>query len=306
MLKKPIIIDTDPGIDDAVALALALFSKELDVKLITTVVGNVSLEKVTRNTLQLLTFYGKNIPVAAGARKPLLRQAFDASSVHGDSGLGAYRFPDFQDTNLLEQHAVVAMYNTIINSDSPVTLVPIGPLTNIALLLTMFPDIKPQIKEIILMGGAIGRGNSGIYSEFNITIDPEAADIVMNSGLTITMVPLEIGRKALVFPEDALKIKEMHSIGDMFYKLFKTYRGGSFNTGLKMYDGSAIAYLLKPELFTTQKAFVAVETKGDFTSGATIIDLQGNLGKDANVTVATDINPDEFKKWFMETIEKCV
>ncbi|CAM3060673.1 ribonucleoside hydrolase RihC [Streptobacillus ratti] len=305
MSKIPIIIDTDPGIDDAVALALALHSNKLDVKLITTVAGNVSIEKVTKNTLQLLDFYGKSIPVAKGAEKPLFRNAIDASGVHGDSGMGVYTFHETDGKNLLEINAVEAMKEVLMKSEEKITLVPIGPLTNIALLLLIYPQVKNKIKEIVLMGGAIGRGNSGIYSEFNMDVDPEAAKIVFTSGIPITMATLDVGLKALIYPEDSEKIKEMHKIGDMFYTLFKTYRGGSFNTGLKMYDSCAIAYLLEPSMFTVQKLFVGIETKGEFTSGATIVDLRNKLGKEANATVTVDIDADMFKKWFMSEIYNC-
>ncbi len=305
MSKIPIIIDTDPGIDDAVALALALHSDKLDVKLISTVAGNVSIEKVTKNALQLLDFYNKSVPVAKGAEKPLFRNPIDASGVHGDSGMGAYTFPETDGKNLLKINAVEAMKEVLMKSEEKITLVPIGPLTNIALLLLTYPQVKNKIKEIVLMGGAIGRGNSGIYSEFNIDVDPEAAKVVFESGISITMVTLDVGLKALVYPEDSEKIKNLHKIGDMFYTLFKTYRGGSFNTGLKMYDSCAIAYLLEPNMFTSQKLFVGIETKGEFTSGATIVDLRNKLGKEPNVTVTVDIDADMFKKWFINEIYNC-
>ncbi|QXW65896.1 ribonucleoside hydrolase RihC [Streptobacillus moniliformis] len=305
MNKRPIIIDTDPGIDDAVAIALALHSDKLDVKLITTVAGNVNIEKVTKNTLQLLDFYKKSVSVAKGAEKPLFRKPIDASGVHGDSGMGAYTFPESNGKNLLKINAVEAMREVLMNSNEKITLVPIGPLTNIAILLLTYPQVKDRIKEIVLMGGAIGRGNSGVYSEFNIDVDPEAAKIVFNSDIPITMATLDVGLKALIYPEDSAKIKEMHKIGNMFYTLFKTYRGGSFNTGLKMYDSCAIAYLLKPDMFVTEKVFVGIETKGEFTSGATVIDLKNKLGREANATVTVDIDADMFKKWFMNEIYNC-
>lgn len=303
--KRPIIIDTDPGIDDAVALGIALFARELDVKLITTVSGNVGIEHVTNNALKLLTFWTLSTPVAKGAARPLLREVRDASEVHGVTGMEGYEFPEPNRGNLLNITAVQAMYQTLKESEEKITIVAIGPLTNVALLLREYPEIKEKIAEIVLMGGALGRGNFGVLSEFNIAVDPEAAKIVFESGLAIAMTPLDVGLKALVYPQDSEEIKQMNQTGDMMYSLFKKYRGGSFNTGLKMYDSCAIAYLLKPEMFTVQNVFVAVETKGEYTSGATVIDLKDSLGKAANCKVCVDIDEELFKAWFLAALKRC-
>ncbi|GKX54486.1 ribonucleoside hydrolase RihC [Leminorella grimontii] len=303
--KRPIIIDTDPGIDDAVALGIALFARELDVKLITTVSGNVGIEHVTNNALKLLTFWTLSTPVAKGAARPLLREVRDASEVHGVTGMEGYEFPEPNRGNLLNITAVQAMYQTLKESEEKITIVAIGPLTNVALLLREYPEIKGKIAEIVLMGGALGRGNFGVLSEFNIAVDPEAAKIVFESGLAIAMTPLDVGLKALVYPQDSEEIKQMNQTGDMMYSLFRKYRGGSFNTGLKMYDSCAIAYLLKPEMFTVQNVFVAVETKGEYTSGATVIDLKASLGKAANCKVCVDIDEELFKAWFLAALKRC-
>lgn len=306
MNKRKIIIDTDPGIDDAVALAIALFSEKLDTRLITTIAGNVSIEKVTKNILKLLPFYGKKIPVAVGSARPLLAEPIDASGVHGKTGMDGYDFPEEDKSLLLEKNAVEAMYDVIMESDDKITLVPIGPLTNIAILIRQYPEVKDKIDEVVLMGGSVSRGNAGVYSEFNIKADPEAAKIVFESGLNIVMAPLDVGLKALVYPEDSEIIKDMNKVGDMFYNLFKTYRGGSFKTGLKMYDSCAIAYLLKPEMFTIEETFVGIETKGEFTSGATCVDLRGYCGMPNNARVTLDIDEAMFKEWFLESIRNCV
>lgn len=155
------------------------------------------------------------------------------------------------------------------------------------------------------MGGAIGRGNFGVLSEFNIAIDPEAAAIIFESGLPIAVAPLDVGAKALVYPEDSAKIKEMNQTGDMMVQLFKKYRGGSFGTGLKMYDSCAIAYLLCPEIFDIQETFVAIETQGAYTAGATIVDLNNRLKQKNNCRVCIDIDEALFKDWFLQAISKC-
>ncbi len=305
MTNQQVIIDTDPGIDDAIALALALYSKELTIPLITTVSGNVSLEKVTENALKLVTFYQQQIPVAKGAGQPLMRAAKDASDVHGASGMEGYDFPAVNHGLLLANHAVVEMARVLAASQEKMTICAIGPLTNVALLIRMFPELIEKVGEIVLMGGALGRGNFGVLSEFNIAVDPEAAKIVFEADLNLVMVPLDVGLKALVYPEDSEKIKTMNPVGNMMYHLFKKYRGGSFATGLKMYDSCAVAYLLKPEMFTVQEVYVGIETAGELTAGATIVDLNKKLGKKANCRVCTDLNEVEFKKWFLTNIEKC-
>lgn len=307
MTKRPIIIDTDPGIDDAVAIALALFNEDLDVKLISTVAGNVSLDNVTYNVMRLLKYLNKeNIPVAAGACKPLIREAIDASGVHGKTGMEGFDFEEPDMSKVLKRNSVESMREILKQTDQKITIICIGPLTNIALLLTTYPKVKDKIEEIILMGGSTQRGNCGVMSEFNFHVDPEAAKIVMQSGLKITMTPLDVGLKALVYPEDSEQIRKMNRTGEMFYSLFKRYRGGSFSTGLKMYDSCAIAYLTCPEMFTTVYTFVDVETSGEYTSGCSVVDLKNYLKKDANAYVCTDIDADMFKKWMLESIEKCI
>jgi non-specific riboncleoside hydrolase len=257
--KRPIIIDTDPGIDDAVAIGAALFCDQLDVKLITTVAGNASIDKVTSNALKLLTFWKKRIPVARGSSEPLIRPATDASHIHGESGMDGYDFEDGDRTLLMEENAVNAMFHAIFRSEEKMTIVPIGPLTNIALLLKVYPEVKERIREIVLMGGSTTRGNKGVMSEFNMSVDPEAAKIVFSSGLPIVMVGLDVGGKSLVFPEDAALIKKYNRTGEMFYSLFQHYRSIGLKNGLRMYDSCAIAYLSKPEMFQVTDTFVDVE-----------------------------------------------
>ena len=285
MNKRPVIIDTDPGIDDALAIAIALFSDELDVRLITTVAGNVSLKNVTNNTLKLLNFFEKDIPVAVGAAQPLIEPLVDASNVHGASGMEGFDFPEPKTDLLLKDHAVNAMRKVIMESEEPVTLVPIAPMTNIALLLAMYPEVKKNIREIVMMGGSAGRGNKGVMSEFNVATDPEAAKIVFDSGLPI----LDMGKT-----------------GQMAYYLFKRYRGGSFNTGLKMYDSCAMAYLLCPEMFKVEETFVDIELNGEMTRGCTVVDLKGYLKKAPNAKVCTAIDGEKFREWFLESVSRCI
>lgn len=303
-MGRKIIIDTDPGIDDAVAIAIATNAKELDVNLITTVAGNVGIEYVTNNTLKLLKFLGEKIPVAKGASGPLLKAAMSIETVHGKTGMEGYDFPEPDETLLQKECALEAMHRVIQNNEET-TLVCIGPLTNIALLIRTYPKDLEKIKEIVIMGGAIGRGNSGVYSEYNFRFDPEAAKIVVEAPVKKVICPLDIGKEALIFPEISEKIKQLNSTGEMFYSLFKRYRGGSFSTGLKMYDSTAVAYLLAPEIYTLTDEYVAIETKGELTQGASLIDLNKKMGKEANALVAVSVDADAFRTWFVDAVGNC-
>ena len=293
-MARKVIIDTDPGIDDAVAIAIATNAIELDIELITTVAGNVGIEHVTNNTLKLLKFLGKKIPVAKGAYGPLLKSGMSVESVHGKTGMEGYEFPEPDNSLLKRESALEAMHNVIQNNEE-ITLVCIGPLTNIALLIRTYPKDLEKIKEIVIMGGAIGRGN----------FDPEAAKIVIEAPVKKVICPLEIGKEALIFPEISEQIKQLNGTGEMFYALFKRYRGGSFSTGLKMYDSTAVAYLLAPEIYTLSNEYVAIETKGELTQGASIIDINKKMGKEENAVVAVSVDADAFRKWFVAAVEKC-
>lgn len=305
MVKEKFIIDTDPGIDDAVALAIALFSDLLDVKLITTVAGNVSVEKVTANALRLLTFWGKRVPVARGAEKPLIAPFIDASHVHGQSGMDGFDFPEPDMSLLCTEHAVHKMYEVIMQEEK-IGIVAIGPLTNLALLFALHPEVKPRISRIVMMGGSLTRGNKGVMSEFNFATDPHAAKMVFDSGIPLVMAGLDVGWQATVLPETTEKLLHMGKTGKMIHALFKKYRSGTFTTGLRMYDACAIAYLLCPDMFKTADVFVDIELSGSLTAGCSVADLKGYLQKEANTTVCTDVDAAMFRKWFIDSLSECI
>ncbi|WEV65683.1 ribonucleoside hydrolase RihC [Bifidobacterium sp. ESL0764] len=305
MTAKPIIIDTDPGIDDALAISIALFAPEVDIKLITTVAGNVKLDYTTTNALRILTYLNKRIPVARGASEPLLRAFRDASDVHGKSGMEGFEFPEPDTSLLCERNAVDEMRHVLLASDEPITLVPIGPLTNIALLLKTYPEVKSHIAGIVMMGGSIDRGNQDVMSEFNINVDPTAAKIVFRSGVPITMVGLNIGLKAKLLAQDSAQLPTMGKVGKMAYGLFKHYRSGTMETGQPMFDPTAMACLLDPDLFTLVDTFVDVETCGELTTGCTVVDLDNVLGREPNAKVAVDIDAERFRSWLLDRVSKC-
>lgn len=303
MKKRPVILSTDPGIDDAVAIALALFSEELEVKLICPIFGNVSLEHTKANTEKLLTLYQKTPRVVLGSSRPLLREAIDASEIHGESGMDGYEFPEATIFTDESQTAVEAMHE-VVNEAEKTTLVGIGPLTDIALFIHLYPQDLAKIDRIVVMGGSLGRGNYGVLSEFNFAADPEAAKIVFNSGIPIQVAPLEVGNQAKIMPEITNRLKSMGEIGEMIYQLFSKYRSGSVDAGLNMYDALAIALIVKPEIFELVSTRVEIETTASLTYGASLIDLNNYLDLPANAEVAVNVEASRFEQWFIDSLAK--
>lgn len=293
--KRHVIIDTDPGIDDAVALALALFDESIQVDLITTVSGNVGIENVTNNTLKLLAHFKKEVPVAKGATQSLVRQSKDAGHIHGETGLAGYVFSDSYTHCLIEKHAVNAMYETVMKNEKT-TILALGPLTNVALLLKMYPECLDKIDELVWMGGAFGRGNVSIYTEFNSGFDPEATKIVMTSSLKKTMVGLEMGDSARLTKDMMDTMKQTNDIGDMLYQLLEGYSDDG-----SVYDSTAVGYLLHPEFFTTKQANVDVEVIGELTAGATLVDFNNPV---SHTKVCTDVDATQFLGWLLQAISK--
>lgn len=302
MKTRNIIIDTDPGIDDAAAIAVMLSEPSLDVKLIASVSGNVGIEHTTNNALKLLAFLKKDVPVAKGAAAPLMRDNRFATNAHGKSGMGGFDFPEPKKELLLEENAVLSEYRTLMDCEDKVTILTLGPLTNIAMLISTFPEVKGKIEEIIMMGGSTERGNIGIYGEFNVSIDPEAAKIVFRSGLPITMVGLDIGRKARLTVGDLEELEKSGETGTMISSLFRSYDGGHVEEGVKMYDPSAAMYLMEPELFETREAFIDVETSSPLTMGATVVDYDETLGGSKNASVCIDVDVERFRRRYVQRV----
>ncbi|WP_156290634.1 ribonucleoside hydrolase RihC [Oceanobacillus salinisoli] len=302
MNKIPIIMDTDPGIDDAAAITVALNSPEFDVQLITTMAGNVTVDKTTLNALKLVEFYHKDVPVAKGADKPLLRNYEDSSYIHGESGMGEYEFSPHQRREI-DLHAVQAMKEVLEKNSEKVTLVAVGALTNVALLLMEYPELKRKIKELVIMGGSLSSGNVTSAAEFNIYADPHAAKIVFQSGVPIVMAGLDVTLKALLSPKSFETLPSLGRSGTMLHSLFSSYRGGTPDKGLQMHDVCTLFYLLYPEKIKTEDLFVEVATEGP-AIGATVADIQRKYHKNPNTKVCVDIDVDFFNQWFLEVVGK--
>ncbi|EKP0246376.1 pyrimidine-specific ribonucleoside hydrolase RihA [Aeromonas veronii] len=290
-MAQPVILDCDPGHDDAIALILALASPELKVLAVTTSAGNQTPDKTLNNALRILTLLGRDdIPVAAGAPKPLARELIIADNVHGESGLDGPKLPNpaFAPQAMM---GIELMARCLRESPEPVTLVPTGPLTNIALLLAAHPELKPRIARIVLMGGAAGAGNWTPAAEFNIYVDPEAADMVFKSGIPITMCGLDVTHEAQVMDEDIERVRAITNpvaqcvagLLDFFMIYHRDLKWGF--AGAPLHDPCTIAWLLAPELFHGVECRVDIETSGVHSVGMTVVDRYGLTGKPANALV---------------------
>jgi purine nucleosidase len=300
MPPRPIIIDCDPGQDDALAILLALASpEELEVLAVTAVAGNVPLALTAVNARKIVELAGRpDIPVHAGCDRPLRRDMVTAEHVHGRTGLDGAELPE-PATPLAEAHAIDAIIATLRARPGAVTLCPLGPLTNIAAAIQRAPDILSHIREIVLMGGAIGEGNITPAAEFNIFADPHAAEIVFESGVKLTMLGLDVTHQVLATPERVRAIAVPETavsravVGLLeFYNIFDQTRRN--RPGAPMHDPCVIAWLLRPELFAGRDCHVAIETAGRHTLGRTVVDWSGRGGGTANATVIHEVDAEGF------------
>jgi inosine-uridine nucleoside N-ribohydrolase len=305
-MTTPIILDCDPGHDDAIALLLALASSELELLGVTTTYGNQTLEKTTANALRVLELAGRtDVPVASGAANPLERELVVAAHVHGESGLDGPTLPQ-PSVEPVSTEAVAWIADTIGRSSSPVTLVPTGPLTNIATYLRAHGTAG--IDRIVLMGGAIAEGNMTPAAEFNIWADPEAAQIVFDADLDVTMIGLDVTHKAVTGPDVQNRLRGAGSVGVFVAELvdfFTVYHRQTYGwDGAPIHDAVAIAYVLRPGLVETKLRNVEVELASDLCRGRTVVDLWLRTGRPANAHVGIDLDSDAFFDLLIERIGK--
>lgn len=295
-MARKIIIDTDPGQDDAVAILLALAGPELEVLGLTTVAGNVPLDLTTLNALKICELAGRaDLHVHAGADAPLSRKLVTAEHVHGKTGLDGVALPAPR-MKAQPGHAVDFIIDTL-RREAPgtVTLVPVGPLTNIALAFQKAPDIISRVQEIVLMGGAYFEvGNITPAAEFNIYVDPEAAAIVFSAGAPLTVAPLDVTHKALT---SRAWVEDMRALGPVgqavaswtdFFERFDKEKYGS--QGAPLHDPCAVAWLIRPDLFQGRFINVVIETQGEFTTGMTVADWWRVSGREPNATFLKDVD----------------
>lgn len=308
MEKIKIILDCDPGHDDAIAILLAANHPAIDLLAITTVAGNQTLDKVTDNALHVCEYLGINIPVYRGMSRPLVREQVVAKNIHGETGLDGPVFEPLK-TKIQEQHAVNYIIDALLASDGDITLVPVGPLTNIAMAMRLEPRIIPKIKQIVLMGGAYGTGNFTPSAEFNIFVDPEAADIVFRSGVKLTMMGLDLTNQTVCTPD---VIERMESIGNKAGKLFadimrftlKTQKLAYGLEGGPVHDVTCVAYLIAPELFVTQDMNVVIDINRGPCYGRTVCDILDCLKQPKNCTVGITLDLPKFWDLVAEAVTR--
>lgn len=303
----PVILDCDPGVDDAAGLLLACARPELDVRAITTVGGNTSVVHTTRNALDLLAFAGiAGIPVAQGADRALMRPFHLGTHIHGATGFGGVTLPESSRTPLALP-AVDLIARIVRESAAPVTLIPTGPLPNIALFLLLYPELKARIARICLMGGGVYEGNATPAAEANFRNDPEAARIVFASGLPITMVGLNVTHRALFTAEQTAWLRGTGRKVATAFAAMLEFRMGAYGenygfAGAPLHDPIAVAAALHPGIVTTHRYAVAIETDGAFTAGRSVVDLAGVTGQPPNADVAMDVDVPAFVTLLLEAI----
>ena len=305
---KKIILDCDPGHDDMLAIILALSSNDLDVLGITTVAGNQTGEKTYVNALRVLNLIGRtDVKVSRGFDKPILRELVTAPQIHGVSGLDGANLPEPKG-NETHKHAVDFIIETVMSSPEKVYLVPTGPLTNVAVSLIKEPRLKDHIEKIVLMGGAFHDSNFTPGAEFNIYVDPEAAKLVFESGIPIVMVGLDVTNRALLTFEDIDYIESLGGkVSSVIAPLLRFF--GKANNeffgfdGAPIHDALAVSYLIDPTVLILKHLHVDIETKGEFTSGQTVVDYYNVTKKEPNAYVALDLDLPKFKKLIIDAIK---
>jgi len=307
-MTTDIILDCDPGHDDAIALFLAAGSDAIDVKAVTTVAGNQTLEDTTRNARQLLTLIDRaDIPVGRGMGRPLVRDLTIAPEVHGESGLDGPDMPEAA-VDLDDRHGVDLLIDTVKENDG-ITLVPVGPLTNVADALRREPTIVEGIDEIVLMGGAVAEGNKTPSAEFNIYVDPEAARTVFESGLPLTMVGLDVTHESRVAPEEVERFRSMDNrvstvVAELLDFAGQYYRDTYGYAGYPIHDAVAVAQVIDDAIVETEEMRVDVETNGEFTAGRTVCDVIGVVEeRGPNAAVGVGLDRDAFMDELMAVIE---
>jgi purine nucleosidase len=306
-MSIPVIIDCDPGHDDVFAIWLAAAHPSIDLRAITTVAGNGRIEHTTHNALVACTVAGiHDVPVAQGASEPLKGELRPAEWIHGANALGGPTLPT-PSVELDGRDAVTLIADVLTASDEPVVLVPTGPLTNVAHLIQRHPELLPKVQRVIWMGGSTGRGNVSPYAEFNAWADPEAAAIVLDSGVDFTMVGLNISHQALITPEVRARIAAVGTpiaaFGVELLEYFcSTYEQFEGMPDGPLHDPITIAMLADPSVATTMRTRVDVECQGTQTRGATCVDLLNFLQRPDNATVALDLDVERFWSLIVDAV----
>lgn len=302
MKKIPVVLDVDTGIDDAVSVMLALKSKKLDVKLITTCHGNTSIENITRNTLTVLaTLNIKDVPVAKGMAGALVKDR-SHEFAHGVDGLGGYNLEN-HDLKILDVSALEATHDLLSKTDEPITYICVSPVTNLANLLKTYPEDTKKLEKVVLMAGSNEPVKEGElpYREFNASVDPEAMEIVLSSPVKKVFVSMEMGHTAYLDWQDVYKTKKTNAFGEILEKIYRNYNDYHVKNGIATHDGCAIAYVINPDMFDLVPAHVEVKYYKEHGTGVGVVDYK----KTPNCLITTKVNIKKFKKLYFDCLKLC-
>ena len=307
MQKEKIILDCDPGHDDAVAIMLAAINPKIELLGITVVAGNQKLEKTVNNALKVCNHLNLDVPVFSGMSRPMIREQLIADDIHGETGLDGPKFEELK-IKAEDKHAVNFIIDTLMNSDEKITLVPTGPLTNIGMAIRFEPRIIEKINRIVLMGGSYQLGNMTPAAEFNILADPDAAHIVFSSGVKVVMMGLDLTRQASATKEVVEKIKSLNNkASKLFVDLMEFFAASQKNvfgwSAPPVHDPTTIAYIIDPECIEVKPMFCEIELWSEKSYGRTLCDYFGILKKEPNVDVAVKLDFDRFWNLVYENLK---
>lgn len=307
--KIPVVIDCDPGVDDILALMLAFKSEKLDVKAVTTVAGNVELSRTFTNALKVTSFLGWDVPVARGAEEPICCELVTAAEVHGADGMLGVTIPD-GDKQPAEQPAWDVIWNEAVKAKGELVVIAVGPFTNIGIALMKYPDLPKYIKRFVVMGGSFVAGNTTPAAEFNVLVDPEAAERMLHCGVPVYMCPLDVTHKAYITSEEARSLMvEGNEKTEFFANLaargfthVSKYTGGK---GVPLHDPCAVLLTEDESLFTFEKCSIVVETRGNITRGMTVTDLWSDKQLDLdNAYLVYDVDRNRFIERIKQLISR--
>ena len=306
-MKRPFIIDCDTGTDDAIALMAAFSRDQIELKGITSVNGNVGEELTSRNNLALTEYLGIDVPVMRGAKRPMgAGFVYHAEDAHGRTGLGSVVIPDPAKTHFESRIASEFIHDTAVELGGELEILAIGPMTNLALTFVNYPETTGLIKHLWFMGGAILGGNSVTSAEFNIWADPDAAALVFNSGIPMTMVGLDVTDRAIMKPEQEAMLRASGGKAATLAADILEFMFGRKSKGMEdaaMHDALALASAVYPECLTFEDHFVDVEVRGSYTRGHTMVDLRHRTGQAPNMQVAVDVDVEKFRAWLVDAVK---
>ena len=307
MNRIPIVLDCDPGVDDAIAILLACRMPEFDLRLVTSVAGNVEAEKTAINALRLLEIAGSSVPVVKGAETPLFRAPVVAAHIHGKNGLGDLDVP-MPAASVAPGNAWDAIYQEAVRQEGKLEIIAIGPLTNLALAFIKYRELPKLLRRIVIMGGAATMGNATPAAEFNIYADAEAADIVFTSGVPVYMCGLDVTMRAFLTPDE---IEQMGALGSKQARFLRDLVQGVLRfsldlglPGMNMHDPAAVLYAADDSIFETHHAGIRVETKGKLTYGKTVTDLYSDHQMEHNAYIVTDVDREKLKARMFDILSR--